>query len=321
MKIRSFVAAVAACCLATISHAQDAWPTKPIRVVVPSPAGGANDVLVRTLAERLVPRLGQPLVIDNRTGAGQIIGTEMVAKAEPDGHTLLSTNIVHVINGSVFAKLPYDPLKDFAGVSLAGFTPSVLLAAPALKLGKLDELVQAAKSRPGQITYATAGNGTAGHLVGELFRQASGAQLVHVPYKGIVPAINDAVGGHVGLIYLFGPDAVPHSNSGRLVPLAVAAPKRTPSLPNTPTFAEAGYPAVELSGWYGFLAPAKTPGAVVAKLNRELVAVLSDAAVVERLKGLLFEPQSSSPQEFDALMARDLARFTKVAREAGIKRD
>lgn len=307
--------------LALAAQAQGPYPSRPIRVVIPASAGGTNDVVTRAIAEKLSQQLGQSLVIDNRPGAGQIIGTEMVARAEPDGYTLLSTNMVHVIGASVYTKLPYHPLRDFAPISLVGFTPSVMMVTPALGVTRLADLVERAKASPNPLTYGSPGNGSGGHLLGELLKQVSGAPLMHVPYKGIGPAMNDAVAGHVSLIFLLGPDAVPHAQSGRLIPLAVAAPKRTPLLPNTPTFVEAGYPAVALSAWYGFLAPAKTPSALIAKLNAAIAQALADPGLNGRLERLLFEPKSSSPKEFADMMRRDLGHFTTVARRAGIKLD
>lgn len=304
-----------------VVHAQGPYPNKPIRVVVPASAGGTNDVVTRAITEKLAQGLGQPMVIDNRPGAGQIIGTQAVARADPDGYTLLSTNMVHVIGATVYAKLPYHPLHDFAPISLAGFTPSILMVTPTLGVTRLDDLIERAKASPKPIAYGSPGNGSGGHLLGELLMQVSGAPLLHVPYKGIGPAMTDTIAGHVSLIFLLGPDAVPHARSGRLIPLAVAARRRTQLLPDTPTFPEAGFPAVQLSAWYGFLAPAKTPPAVLEKLNAAVATAISDGALSERLRGLLFEPQSSTPKELADIMARDLERFTAVALRAGIKLD
>ena len=195
------------------------------------------------------------------------------------------------------------------------------MATPKLGVTRVADLVAKAKASPNPVAYGSPGNGSGGHLLGELFKQASGAPLMHVPYKGIGPAMNDTIAGHVSLIFLLGPDAVPHAQSGRLVQLAVAAPKRTPLLPGTPTFAEAGFPAVQLSAWYGFLAPAKTPPAVIARLHGAIVSALADPGLKARLERLLFEPQSSSRKDFVDLMARDLEHFTAVARRAGVKLD
>jgi tripartite-type tricarboxylate transporter receptor subunit TctC len=261
------------------------------------------------------------MVIDNRPGAGQIIGTDLVARAVPDGYTLLSTNMVHVIGASVYAKLPYHPLHDFSPISLVGFTPSVMMVTPKLGVTRVADLVDRAKAGTAPITFGSPGNGSGGHLLGELLKQVSGAPLMHVPYKGIGPAMSDTIAGHVSLIFLLGPDAVPHAQSKRLIPLAVAASKRTPLLPDTPTFAEAGYPAVALSAWYGFLAPAKTNPGLVEKLNATIRVALADPALIGRFERLLFEPQPSSARELAEVMRRDLEHFTAVARRAGIKLD
>ena len=315
------LASIALLWLALAAQAQESYPSRPIRVIVPASPGGTNDVVTRAIGEKLAQQLGQTIVVDNRAGAGQVIGTELAARADPDGYTLLSTNMVHVLNASVYSKLPYDALRDFAPISLAGFTPSVMMVTAKLGITRVSELVERAKANPNQLSFGTPGNGTGGHLLGELLKQASGAPLLHVPYKGVGPAITDTVAGHVSIMFLLGPDAVPYARSGRLIPLAVAAPKRTPLLPGTPTFAEAGYPDVTLSAWYGFLAPAKTPAAVLAKLHAAVVQALADPELNARLERLLFEPQSSSAEEFAALMKRDLEHFTAVARRAGIKAD
>jgi len=295
------------------------YPSKPIKVVVPAPPGSANDLLVRRIAEQLASRLGQPMIIDNRPGAGAIIGTQAVAHSAPDGYTLLSANVVHVINGSINGKLSYHPLRDFTPISLVGYTPSVLMAYPGADIASVSDLIKKAKASTGGMNYASAGIGTAGHLAGELFRRAANVPLQHVPYKGITQAITDALGGHVPLIYLFGPDAVPLARAGKLVPLAVTAPTRSSLLPDTPTFAELGFPGVELTAWYGFLGPARMPPAVTARLNTALQAILKDPGFKQQLADLMFEAQTSSPQELENLMARDLERLSQVARDAGMR--
>lgn len=301
------------------SSANASYPTKPIKIVVPAPAGSANDILVRTVADKLSQRLGQPMVIDNRPGAGAILGTEVVARAAPDGYTLLSANVVHIINSSIKDKLPYHALRDFTPISLIGYTPSVLLANTSVGISTIGQLLDAARKSVDGITYATAGGGTAGNLVGELFKQASGARLVHVPYKGITQGITDTLGGHVSLVALFGPDAIPLVKSKRLIPLAIASTKRSPLLPDTPTFAELGFPTVELVAWYGFLGPAKMPKAITNRLNQELREVLAAPELKQKLADLLFEASSSSSQELETLMTRDLDRLSRIAQTAGLK--
>lgn len=295
------------------------YPSRAISIVVPAPPGSANDLLARRIAEPLSQRLGQPIVIDNRPGAGAIIGTEFVARAAPDGYTLLSANVVHAINGSIKTRLPYHPLRDFTSISLLGFTPSVLLASPSIGVSSVADLVKAAQAKPGALGYATAGVGTAGHLAGELFTRAANINLLHVPYKGITQGINDILGGHVPLIFLFGLDAVPLARNGSLVPLAVTSTSRSSLLPKTPTFAESGYPSVELSAWYGLLGPAKMPDAVVRRLNDALRAILDDQVFKGQLSDLMFEAQSSSPKELETRMAQDLERFSKITLQAGMR--
>jgi len=295
------------------------YPSKPIKVVVPAPPGSANDLLERRIADQLALRLGQPFIIDNRPGAGAIIGTQAVAHSAPDGYTLLSANVVHVINGSINGKLSYHPLRDFTPISLVGYTPSVLLAYPGAGIVSIPDLIKKANASPDGMNYASAGIGTAGNLAGELFKRAANVSLQHVPYRGITQAITDALGGHVPLIYLFGPDAVPLARAGKLVPLAVTAPKRSSLLPDTPTFAELGFPSVELTAWYGFLGPAQMPPAITAKLNTALQAILKDPAFKQQLADLMFEAQASSPQELENLMARDLERLSRIARDAGMR--
>ena len=299
----------------------DIYPSKPIKIVVPAPVGSANDLLVRTVADELSKRLQQPIVIDNKAGAGAILGSEIVAHSAPDGYTLLSANVVHAINGSVNKKLPFDPVNDFSAISLIGFTPSVLMATPSSGVATVQELILNAKKMPSDITYATAGPGTAGHLSGELFNKAAKIKLSHIPYKGITQGITDALGGHVQLIFLFGPDAVPLYRTGKLKALAVTAPQRSSLLPEVPTFSELGYPMVELTAWYGFLGPAKLPPEIISRLNSELKQVLLDPRLKQKLSDLMFESQSSTPTDLDALIRRNIIGFNQLANEIGMKAD
>jgi tripartite-type tricarboxylate transporter receptor subunit TctC len=297
----------------------DTYPSKPIKIVVPAPVGSANDLLVRSVADELSKRLQQPLIIDNKAGAGAILGSEIVARSSPDGYTLLSANVVHAINGSVNKKLPFDPVNDFSAISLIGYTPSVLMATSSSGISTLQELILNAKKMSGDITYATAGPGTAGHLSGELFNKAAKIKLSHIPYKGITQGITDALGGHVQLIFLFGPDAVPLYKNGKLKALAVTASQRSSLLSEVPTFSELGYPMVELTAWYGFLGPAKIPTDIITRLNSELKQVLLDTKLKQRLSDLMFESQSSTPAELDALIRRNIINFNQLANEIGMK--
>ena len=295
------------------------YPSRPIRMIVPAPAGSANDLLVRRLTDKLSQRLGQPFIIDNRAGAGAIIGTEAVARAAPDGYSLLSANVVHAINGSLKTNASYHPVRDFTPITLIGYTPSVLLVHPSLRISSVTDLITAAKNSKDGMTYATAGVGTAGHLAGELFKGAAKIPLVHLPYKGITTAISDALAGHVPLIFLFGPDAVPAARNGSLIPLAVTATQRSTLLPNVPTFAELGHKDVELSAWYGLLGPANMPAAITERLNKEINAVLADTYFKRQLADMMVEAQGSTPKELETIITQDLIRFTKVTREAGMQ--
>ena len=225
------------------------------------------------------------------------------------------------INGSVNKKLPFDPVNDFSAISLIGFTPSVLMATPSSGVSTVQELILNAKKMPSDITYATAGPGTVGHLSGELFNKAAKIKLSHIPYKGITQGITDALGGHVQLIFLFGPDAVPLYRTGKLKALAVTAPQRSSLLPEVPTFSELGYPMVELTAWYGFLGPAKLPPEIISRLNSELKQVLLDPRLKQKLSDLMFESQSSTPTELDALIRRNIIGFNQLANEIGMKAD
>jgi len=299
----------------------DIYPSKPIKIVVPAPVGSANDLLVRSVADELSKRLLQPIIIDNKAGAGAILGTEIVAHSYPDGYTLLSANVVHAINGSVNKKLPFDPINDFSAISLIGYTPSVLMATPSSGIITLQDLILNSKKLSGDITYATAGPGTAGHLSGELFNKAAKIKLSHIPYKGITQGITDALGGHVKLIFLFGPDAVPLYKNGKLKALAVTASQRSTLLPEVPTFSELGYPMVELTAWYGFLGPAKIPAEIINRLNSEIKQVLIDPKLKQKLSDLMFESQSSTPADLDALIRRNIINFNQLANEIGMKAD
>ena len=305
--------------LVSVAAETETYPSRPIRVIVPAPAGSANDLLVRRLTDKLAQRLGQAFIIDNRAGAGAIIGTEAVARAAPDGYSLLSANVVHAINGSLKTNASYHPVRDFTPITLIGYTPSVLLVHPSLGIRSVADLIAAAKTSKDGMTYATAGVGTAGHLAGELFKGAAKIPLVHLPYKGITTAISDALAGHVPLIFLFGPDAVPAARNGSLVPLAVTATQRSTLLPNVPTFAELGHKDVELSAWYGLLGPANMPAAITERLNKEVGAVLADPDFKRQLADMMFEAQGSTPKELETIITQDLIRFTKVTREAGMQ--
>jgi tripartite-type tricarboxylate transporter receptor subunit TctC len=303
--------------LAAAAHAQG-YPQRPVRLVVPFPPGGANDVLGRVLGARLGHAMGQQIVVDNRGGANSIIGCDLVAKAMPDGYTILIVPGSHAINPSLYRKLPYDTLKDFASVSLIGNGAYVLLANPSLPANDTRDLVALAKAKPAALNYASAGVGNITHLAVELFSKSAGIKLTHVPYKGGGPAVNDVVAGHVSLYFGTVALAGPLLKSGRVKALGVSTAKRSSALPDVPTIAESGVPGFQLSGWYGLLAPAKTPAAIVARLNSETSKAVRDPDVKQRLAGLGIEAAGGSPAELDRVVRSDMARWRQVISELGV---
>lgn len=297
------------------------YPNKPIRFIAPIPAGGSTDVLTRDVARRLQERWGQPTVVENRPGGAGSIGAAMVARAPADGYTLLLVNVGHAINGHVYSKLPYDPVKDFTPVIHATSIAMGLFVHPSVPAKNLAEFMALARSKPGGLSFATSGNGGAGHLGGESFKAATGIDMVHVPYRGSAPAIADVVAGQVPVSFADVPLAAPHVKSGALRALALGATRRSPTLPDMPTFAELGVAKQEMPVWVGFLAPAGTPREIVDKLNREIVAILREPAMTARLIELGFEVVASSPEAFAQTIRNDYERFGVIVRKAGIKAD
>lgn len=301
--------------------AADAYPSKPIKWVVPFPPGGAMDVIARTLGDKLSRSMKQPVIIENRPGAGGAIGSGVVAKAEPDGHTMMIVSIGHAVNPSIYPKLAYDATRDFAPVSLVAIVPNVLVAHPAVKAGNVKELIALAKAQPGKLTYASAGNGTTVHLAAELFNSMAGVDIMHVPYKGSAPAVTDLMGGQVNIMFDSVSSARPYIDAGKLKALAVTTSKRSSVLPNVPTVAESGLPGYELSGWYAVFVPGKTPKPIVDRLNAELVKALKETDVRARFTQIGAEPVGSSPQELGATLKTETARWAKIVRERNITAD
>lgn len=297
------------------------YPNRPIRFIAPIPAGGSTDVLTRDIAHRLQERWGQPTVVENKPGGTGSIGAALVARAPADGYTLLLVNSGHVINGHVYAKLAYDPIKDFVPIVHVASFGMGLFVNPAVPAKNLSEFVALARAKPGSLSFATSGNGGAGHLGGELIKAALGIEMVHVPYRGSAPAIADVVAGQVPVSIADVPLAGPHVRAGALRPIALGAAHRSAALPEMPTFAELGVPNLEFSVWVGFLAPAGTPAAIVDKLNREIVAITREPAMQARLRELGFEAVASTPAEFERTMKTDYERYGEVVRKAGIKAD
>jgi tripartite-type tricarboxylate transporter receptor subunit TctC len=315
-----FAAAVAG--IAGGANAQGAgtdFPVRPIRIVVPFAPGGGTDITARIVGQRLNEAWGQPVVNDNRPGAGTMVGTEIVQKAPADGYTMMIASASHALNPSLYRKVNYDPIRDFQAVTLAVSFSFLLASNPSLPVQSVRELVALAKAQPGKLTFASSGTGSTNHLAGELFRVMAGINMIHVPYKGGGPAMNDVIGGQVS--YMFGTvlETLPQARAGRLRALAVSSAKRASFAPELPTVAEAGVPGYDVTGWYGFLVPAATPKPVVDKLNREITRILDLPAVRERFTGLGAEPWPTPSDKAQAFIAAEVARWGRIIREAGIR--
>jgi tripartite-type tricarboxylate transporter receptor subunit TctC len=298
--------------------AQD-YPNRPIRLVVPYPPGGGTDVVARIVTEPLAAELGQPIIVDNRGGAAGNLGTDVVAKAQADGYTILFTLSSHTINPKLYEKLPFDVERDFAPISLVAQIPQILVVNPSVPIHSVRELIALAKANPGKLNYASVGIGSPGHIAGELFKLKTGVDMVHVPYKGGGPAVTDTIGGQVQLLFVSMPAALQHVKSGRLRAIAVTSAKRSASAPDLPTVAEAGVPDYAVESWYGALAPARTSPAIIARLNAAFVKALENPQVKERLFAQGAEAAPSSPAEFDQLIKDELAKWDVVIKTAKIK--
>lgn len=295
------------------------YPDKPIRIVVTFPAGGPTDAVARPISQSLSTTWGQPVIIDNRGGAGGIVGTEIVAHSAPDGYNLLiGTAGGMSINPSLHAKLSYDPFKDFAPISMLVINPQILVMHPALAASNVRELVALAKSKPGQLNFASSGTGTATHLGLELFKAATGINVVHVPYKGGAPALTDLIAGQVQLLFISIPSVMPQVKAGRLKALAVSSARRSLSAPDVPTVAESGYPGFEYVNWNALFAPAATPRAIINKLNSEVVKIMRDPDLAQKLVSQGAEPAPGTPEQLAQYMRVDFDRWRKVIRAAGI---
>jgi tripartite-type tricarboxylate transporter receptor subunit TctC len=319
MRSRSATLLLLACAaFAAGAHAQS-WPAKPVRVVVPFPAGGPTDVLMRAIADRLSAQLGQPVVVENKPGAGGSIGADLVAKSAPDGYTyVMATSSTHSI-GPYLAKLPYDPQRDFAPVAWVGNATNLLTVSNTLGVGSVRELVDLARRNPGKLNYASSGIGTVVHLTSEHFANMAGIKLTHVPYKGIQHAVPDLMSGQVSILFDNIMTALPHIRAGKLRALGISSPQRSPLAPDIPTVAEAGVPGFESIVWFGIFAPAGTPRPVVERMNAELNRAVQDPAVRERFATLGFEPAGGTPAEFSAVVAAHAQKWSKVIRDANVK--
>jgi tripartite-type tricarboxylate transporter receptor subunit TctC len=312
------LAAVAA---ATAASAQEAFPSRPIRIVVTFPPGGGPDIMARIVAAKLSGNIGQAVVVENRAGASGIIGAEHVAKSAPDGYTImLATPAPMTIAGGSGRKLNYDPLKDFAGVTQGVLQTPLLVVAPNAPYKTVADLIAAAKAKPGAMNFGSAGIGNSQHLAGELFNQMAGVNTLHIPYTGTALGLSGVMTGQIDF-YFSDPSAMPHIRSGKLRALAVSTTKRSPNLPDVPTVAESGLPGYEYTNWYGFVVPAKTPRAIIQRLNREITLALNDPDVHGKLVSAGMDPAPSTPEELDAFLPKDQEKWARVVRTANIKFD
>ena len=306
--------------LTTHSALGQAYPAKPIRLVVPFPPGGSTDIVARIVAQKLSDRLGQQVVVENRGGAGGTIGAEAVAKAAPDGYTLvLGTTSTHAVAPNVYARIGYDPVKDFAPISLVAVTPYLLVVNPGVNVKSLPEFVGYVKARPGKLNYASAGTGSTTHLAMEMLKGAAGLYIVHIPYNGNGPAGTAVIAGQVEILFGSLPAVLPHAKSGRIRPIAVGTPKRSPSLPEGPTVAESGFPGFDASLWLAVMAPAGTPAPVVDRLHKEIVAAIASPDTADALSKAGAEPITCTPAELAAMVKDGVAKYGKVVKQAGVK--
>jgi tripartite-type tricarboxylate transporter receptor subunit TctC len=319
---RAAVVLLVACGLGVPAFAQNNYPTKPIRMIVPFPPGGGTDILSRLVANKLSETLGWQIVVDNRGGAGGNIGLDAGAKAAPDGYTMVMGQTSNLtINPSLYRKLPYDSIKDFAPVSVVASSPIAVMVHAKAPFRTLGDIIASAKARPGELTLATTGNGTVGHLTGELLQRTASVKLVHVPYKGSAQVFPDLLGGRIVCFLASLETAIPQMKAGAIRTLAVTSPQRVPAVPYIPTVSESGYPGFETTTWYGILVPKATPRAIVARLSTEITKVLESADVKERMAangGATIRP---GPAAFTALLESDLAKWSRIIKEANVRID
>ncbi|MGI4777505.1 MAG: Bug family tripartite tricarboxylate transporter substrate binding protein [Janthinobacterium lividum] len=320
-------AAVASACAIGLfgspaAFAQDAWPTRAITVIVPFPAGGTTDIVARFAAQALSQELGQPVIVDNRPGAGGNIGAQAVARANPDGYTLVMGTVgTHAINPSLYRKMPYDHIKDFAPISRVAAVPNILVANPAQPYKTVKELIAYGKANPDKLTFASSGSGTSIHLAGELFKSMTGVTMQHIPYKGSAPALTDLMAGQTNIMFDNLPSAIQFIKAGKLRAIAVTTSKRAPQFPDLPTIAEAGVPGFEASSWFGLLAPAATPPAIVKRIDDALIKAMKTTDLSKKIAEQGGEPIGETPDKFAAFIQAETAKWAKVVKESGASVD
>jgi tripartite-type tricarboxylate transporter receptor subunit TctC len=307
--------------IAQASIPREQYPTRPIRLIVPYAPGGGVDIVARALGQELTKRLGQQIVIDNKTGAGGNIGTDAVAKATPDGYTLLIASPANAVNPTLYSKLPFDPVRDLTPVALIATVPAVLLASPTLPAKSVKELVALGKAKPRTLTFGSGGSGTTEHLAGEMFNTQAGLDMLHVPYKGGAAVLPDLISGQISIFFVNLTFALPYIKAGTVRALGVASDERSTALPDVPTIAEAGFADFRVSVWYGIMAPATTPKEIVAQLNREIVAALASPEMRERLQSMSLKPLPGTSVQFGAFFSDEMARWARVVKASGAKAD
>ena len=300
--------------------AQGAYPDRPVRLIVPFPPGGGNDILARAVGQKLAEPLGQQVIVDNRGGAGGLVGGQIAATSAPDGYTLFLGSVGSLAhNPALRPNLPYNPSRDFAAVSMLATSPFILAVHPGLPAKSVQELLALARAKPGALNYGSAGSGSSLHMSAELFKHVTGANITHVAYKGTAPALVDLMAGQVQMIFSTMPPPLPHIKTGKLRALGVTGPKRAKAVPDVPTIAESGVPGFAVENWQGVVVPAKTPKAIVERLNREIIAVLALPAMVDVLNAQGLDPAGTTPAQFDKLIRSEIDRWTKLVKTAGIK--
>ena len=324
LRRRSLAALLAACAMTTPWAAQaqsPGYPDKPVKFVVPYPPGGGTDVIARIVQERFAALLGQPILIDNKGGAGGSVGSELVARAAPDGYTVLFTLSSHTINPAIFPKLTFDAVKDFEPVGTVASLPQILVASPGLPANTIAELIALAKAKPGSLSYASVGNGSPGHLAGELLKLRTGTQMTHIPYRGGGPAVTDVMGGQVPLLWVSIPAAAQFVKAGKLKALGVSTIKRSAAFPDVPTLQEAGVADFEVDSWYAMFVPAKTPKAVVERLNKALNTVVAEPGIREKLLAQGSEGVGGTPEALARTVASELPKWARLVKDANIQAD